>query len=80
MKYLDERVIFNFPAQTTSGVRKYEVYVDTELVFVGNTYVIANEPIDIDITDICANYVVSDKPNNLTSEKDLDIRNFSIKI
>lgn len=80
MKYLDERVIFNFPAQTTSGVRKYEVYVDTELVFVGNTYVIDNEPIDIDITDICANYVVSDKPNNLTSEKDLDIRNFSIKI
>lgn len=80
MKYLDERVIFNFPAQTTSGVRKYEVYVDTELAFVGNTYVIANEPIDIDITDICANYVVSDKPYNTTSEKDLDIRNFSIKI
>lgn len=80
MKYLDERVVFNFPAQTSSGVRKYEVYVDTDLAFVGNTYVIANEPIDIDITDICANYVVSDKPYNTTTEKDLDIRNFSIKI
>lgn len=45
-----------------SGVHRYDVSIEGALVFVGNTYLEANENPIIDVTDIIKNYVDVNKP------------------
>ena len=52
---------------TTTGIYRYEVYVDSMLVFIGNTYLEANKNPIIDVTDIVKNYVDLNKPPYSTS-------------
>lgn len=52
---------------TTTGIYRYEVYVDSELVFIGNAYLEANKNPIIDVTDIIKNYVDLNKPPYSTS-------------
>lgn len=53
-----------------SGVYRYDVSIDSELVFVGNTYLEANKNPIIDVTDIIKNYVDINKPPfSATGEK-----------
>lgn len=54
----------------TSGVYRYDVSIDSELVFVGNTYLEADKNPIIDVTDIIKNYVdVNKPPFSATGEK-----------
>lgn len=54
---------------TTSGVYRYDVIINGELVFVGNTYLEANENPIIDVTDIIKNYVDVNRPPFDTAAK-----------
>lgn len=59
MKYLDERVIFDFSGvYVYNGLHRYDVKIDDELVFIGNAY---STPV-LDITDILVNYFESKAP------------------
>ena len=53
----------------TSGVYRYDVSINGELVFVGNTYLEANENPIIDVTDIIKNYVGVNRPPFDTAAK-----------
>lgn len=59
MKYLDERVIFDFSGVAyTTGLHRYDVKIDGEVVFIGNAYSTS----ELDITDILVNYFESKAP------------------
>lgn len=51
------------PQPTTSGIYRYDVTIDNKVIFVGNTYLEADENPIIDITDILKNYVDVNKPS-----------------
>ena len=58
MKYIDERIIFDFNDITSSnynGVYRYDILLDNETIFVGNVFSDGNIP-KIDITDVLRNY------------------------
>ena len=56
MKYLDEDITFSYTAPTT-GYYEYRILVDSQVVYNGNMYCVANnKPTTVDITDILANY------------------------
>lgn len=66
---------------STTGIYRYEVYVDSELVFIGNTYLEANETPIIDVTDIIKNYVDINKPPYSTSgEKSTIYKTISVTL
>lgn len=50
------------PTPTNDGVYRYDVLVDNEIVFIGNTYLEGGKNPIIDITDIVKNYVDVNKP------------------
>jgi hypothetical protein len=58
MKYIDERIIFDFNDITSSnynGVYRYDILLDNETIFVGNVFSDGNTP-KIDITDVLRNF------------------------
>lgn len=59
MQYIDERVVFDFVNFTTTydnTVYRYDVLIDSEIVFVGNIFVESNTKPVIDVTDILRNF------------------------
>lgn len=66
---------------STTGIYRYEVYVDSVLVFIGNTYLEANKTPIIDVTDIIKNYVDINKPPYSTSgEKSTIYKTISVTL
>ena len=64
-----------------SGVYRYDVSIDSTLVFVGNTYLEANKNPIIDVTDIIKNYVgVNRPPFDTTAKKSSVYKTVSVKI
>lgn len=64
-----------------SGVYRYDVSIDSALVFVGNAYLEANENPIIDVTDIIKNYVDVNKPPFSTiAEKSSVYKTVDVKI
>lgn len=58
MKYIDERIIFDFNDITSSnynGVYRYDILLDNETIFVGNVFSDGDTP-KIDITDVLRNF------------------------
>ena len=65
----------------TSGVYRYDVSINGELVFVGNTYLEANENPIIDVTDIIKNYVdVNNPPFGTIAKKSGVCKSIDVKI
>ena len=68
MKYLDERVVFEFTTTIEeNGIYKYEVYKNGTIIFIGNTFLQPTTYVRLDITDIVKNYVSTLKPSFTTS-------------
>lgn len=66
---------------TTSGVYRYDVSINGALVFVGNTYLEANENPIIDVTDIIKNYVdVNRPPFDTTAKKSSVYKSIDVKL
>lgn len=66
---------------TTSGVYRYDVIINGELVFVGNTYLEANENPIIDVTDIIKNYVdVNNPPFGTIAKKSSVCKSIDVKL
>lgn len=66
---------------TDSGVYRYDVMVNGEIVFIGNTYLEGGKNPVIDITDIVKNYVEVNKPPFSTiGEKSNVYKSVSVKL
>lgn len=69
------------PTPTVSGTYRYDVLIDGEVVFVGNTYLEANQNPIIDITDIIKNFVDVNKPSfSAIAEKSSLIKDVEVTI
>lgn len=83
MKYLDEKVVFEFTTTIEEeGIYKYEVYKDGTIIFIGNTFLQPTTTVKLDITDIVKNYVSTLKPpfNTTTIEKSDIIDKFTVEL
>lgn len=69
------------PKPTVSGVYRYDVAIDGEVVFVGNTYLEADKNPIIDVTDIIRNFVDVNKPPFATiGEKSSLVKDIEVTI
>lgn len=69
------------PKPTVSGVYRYDVAIDGEVVFVGNTYLEADKNPIIDVTDILRNFVDVNKPPFATiGEKSSLVKDIEVTI
>ena len=69
------------PKPTVSGVYRYDVAIDGEVVFVGNTYLEADKNPIIDVTDILRNFVDVNKPPFTTNgEKSSLVKDVEVTI
>ena len=80
MKYIDERIIFDFNDITSSnynGVYRYDILLDNETIFVGNVFSDGNTP-KIDITDVLRNYYDTNHNYTETPTKSNIIREVTV--
>ena len=83
MQYIDERVVFDFVNFTTTydnTVYRYDVLIDSEIVFVGNIFVESNTKPVIDITEILRNYYDTHIVYSSTPTKSNIIREVSVSL
>ena len=79
----DGTYMIRFSAMPTkTGMYRYDVFIDNELVFIGNTYLEGNKNPIIDINDIVMNYNDPLHPNSYgtIAQKSKLLRNVKIKL
>ena len=80
MKYIDERIIFDFNDITSSnynGVYRYDILLDNETIFVGNVFSDGDTP-KIDITDVLRNFYDTNHNYTETPTKSNIIREVTV--